>query len=214
MKYLFFDTECANVYDNKGKLCEFGCVLTDGQFRVERREHWLINPDAPFDWYVLKNILSFRKGDYLAAPRFGEVYPAIAERLSQEELLIAGYSVTEDVDYLNDECRRLGLPFLSYRCLDVRRLYAAWSGTKKHQRLEEVCALLELPPEERLHCSLDDAEATMRVARALCERTGQTLQTLAASCPGAWSMTENGRARSLQTPRREKQTRREGGDPT
>ena len=39
MKYLFFDIECANCFEGKGKICEFGYVLTDEAFNeIESKE--------------------------------------------------------------------------------------------------------------------------------------------------------------------------------
>ena len=34
MKYVFFDIECACVYKSVAKICAFGYVVTDGEFRV------------------------------------------------------------------------------------------------------------------------------------------------------------------------------------
>ena len=45
MKYLFFDIECANCFDRKGKIFSFGYVLTDEKFNViEPREDILVSP--------------------------------------------------------------------------------------------------------------------------------------------------------------------------
>ena len=49
MKYLFFDIECANCFDGKGKICEFGYVQTDENFSIIEKESFKINPCAPFD---------------------------------------------------------------------------------------------------------------------------------------------------------------------
>ena len=34
MKYLFFDIECSNCFNNIGKMCEFGYVVTDENFKI------------------------------------------------------------------------------------------------------------------------------------------------------------------------------------
>ena len=59
MNYLFFDIECATCRGGKGKICEFGYLLTDDNFNEIKREEILINPNSPFDWYTLKNLLHF-----------------------------------------------------------------------------------------------------------------------------------------------------------
>ena len=37
MKYVFFDIECANCYQGKGKICSFGYVITNENFDVEEK---------------------------------------------------------------------------------------------------------------------------------------------------------------------------------
>ena len=49
MKYLFFDTECANCFDGEGKICEFGFVLTDENYQIIEKDNIIINPESPFD---------------------------------------------------------------------------------------------------------------------------------------------------------------------
>lgn len=44
MNYLFFDIECANCFEGKAKICEFGYVLINEQFEIIKKELFLINP--------------------------------------------------------------------------------------------------------------------------------------------------------------------------
>lgn len=55
MKYLFFDIECANCFGGTGKICEFSYILSDEHFNEIELNQFIINPNAPFDSYVLKN---------------------------------------------------------------------------------------------------------------------------------------------------------------
>ena len=66
MKYCFFDIECANCFkDNngvsRGKICEFGYLITDENFNKIESAEYIINPKAPFDEYVLNNIFEYRE---------------------------------------------------------------------------------------------------------------------------------------------------------
>lgn len=59
MKYLFFDIEGACP-----KLCTvatFGYVLSDEKFNIKEKTDILMNPDSKYDWYVVKNLLSYSK---------------------------------------------------------------------------------------------------------------------------------------------------------
>jgi hypothetical protein len=63
MKYLFFDIECANCFDGKAKICEFGYVLTDEKFNVLQEDTFQINPRSKFDKLGFK-----KRGIKLAYP--------------------------------------------------------------------------------------------------------------------------------------------------
>lgn len=44
MRLLFFDIECANHYNGKGKICEVGYIITDEKFNILARKDIPINP--------------------------------------------------------------------------------------------------------------------------------------------------------------------------
>lgn len=44
MKYLFFDIECSNCFNGVGKMCEFGYVLTDENFKIIKMDDIPMSP--------------------------------------------------------------------------------------------------------------------------------------------------------------------------
>ena len=44
LKYLFFDIECSNCFGKNPKICEFGYVLTDENFKVIQSDSIPISP--------------------------------------------------------------------------------------------------------------------------------------------------------------------------
>ena len=52
--YLFFDIESANCYGGEGHICSFGYVICDSDFNVLEMDDIVMNPEAPFDWYLTK----------------------------------------------------------------------------------------------------------------------------------------------------------------
>lgn len=67
MKYLFFDCEFANCYDSKEKICEFGYVMVDENFKVLYKDNIIINPNIKpneWDWYALRKILTRKREEY------------------------------------------------------------------------------------------------------------------------------------------------------
>ncbi len=46
---------------SRGKICEFGYLITDENFNKIESAEYIINPKAPFDEYVLNNMLAYPK---------------------------------------------------------------------------------------------------------------------------------------------------------
>jgi hypothetical protein len=44
MKYLFFDVECYNCHNGIGKICEFGYILTDENFKILAKDDIPMSP--------------------------------------------------------------------------------------------------------------------------------------------------------------------------
>ena len=98
MKYCFFDIECANCFkDNngvsRGKICEFGYLITDENFNKIESAEYIINPKAPFDEYVLNNMLTYPKQVYLAAQDYNAFYDKIKRLFELDDVYFAQQSV-------------------------------------------------------------------------------------------------------------------------
>lgn len=182
MKYLFFDTECANCFDRKGKLFSIGFVLTDAAFNIiEPREDLLINPDAPFDWYVAKKMMAYDKRIFRTKPKFDEIFPRLKSLL--DGAVAVGFNAATDVVYLLDECDRYKLDPPKIKFFDVQQLEQKMSKEPNVCKLstayERWCKL----PAHDAHRSDMDAEMTMDVARALCAELGTDMDGAVAANP-------------------------------
>ena len=120
MKYLFFDIEGA--CPKLSTIATLGYVLTDENFSVIEREDILMNPASKYDWYVLKNLLSYTKAELAKHPKFSAHYEKIKSLLEDGETVVCGYSIVNDLKYLNSECKRYSLPPLRFSFLDVQTL--------------------------------------------------------------------------------------------
>lgn len=196
MEYLFFDIECANCFDNKGKICEFGYVLTDDNFVELDKDNLIINPNAPFDWYVLKKMLAYDKKEYLKSAVFPDVYEKI-RGLFAREVLVFGHSVDGDARYLNDECKRYNLPFLNYKFYDVMHIYKGLTGSKDGLGLKKIAEELGTKEQEHEHRAVDDAETTMYVVKTLCNKLGAGVNKLIDSYEECKGETKNGKISTI-----------------
>ena len=182
MKYLFFDTECANCFDKTGKLFSIGFVLTDENFNVlEPREDILINPDAPFDWFVVRKMMAYDRRIFKTKPKFDGIFPRLAELL--DGAVAVGFNTAADVVYLLDECNRYHIEPPKIRFFDVQ----LWE-----QKLSERQNVCRLAAAYETWCGMEahdahrsdmDAEMTMDVAKAMCARLGINMDEAVAANP-------------------------------
>ena len=184
MTYLFFDIEGA--CPKLSTIATFGYALTDESFGVLAREDILMNPASRYDWYVLKNLLSYTKAELAKQPKFDAHYDKLKSLLEDSETVVCGYSIVNDLKYLNSECKRYSLPPLTFSFLDVQTLADRYFESKNQIGIERAYAMLEINDEILLHRSDEDALAAMKVAKKLCEKTGLTLPELSAkyTCTG------------------------------
>ncbi len=194
MKYLFFDIECANSYNGDPKICEFGYVLTDEDFKVLRKEDIPMSPGrgkgTSFDRYIPKADPEFDWAYdisyYYTCPEFDEYYDKIAALLKQEDTMLFGFSVFNDVTFLDAAIARYGLKRFDYRVYDIQRLAQNLLKPKKTPNLEALFTsllgkgeLLHLQP----HLSRDDAYMSMRILSWLCQKENATPSELFSRAP-------------------------------
>lgn len=179
MKFLFFDIECANCFNGVPKICEFGYVLTDERFNVLKKHDIPMSPgrgrgtsfdmkirkfDPDFDW-------AYDVSYYYSCPEFPKYYDLIANLLKDEDTLIFGFSVFNDVTYLDSAISLYGLERFDYQVNDIQMLASSLLKKKSYLSLEKLFSclcgkeeLIHLQP----HLSRDDAYMSMGVLRALC----------------------------------------------
>lgn len=181
MKFLFFDIECANCFNAEPKVCEFGYVLTDENFTVLKKRDIPMSPgkgkgtsfdmkirkfDPNFDW-------AYDISYYYSCPEFPTYYERIASLLKREDTLVFGFSVFNDVTYLDSAISIYGLERFDYRVNDIQKLASCLLKKKASFNLEglfsSLCGkreLIRLQP----HLSRDDAYMSMRILQTLCQK--------------------------------------------
>jgi DNA polymerase III alpha subunit (gram-positive type) len=178
MKYLFLDTECAVCIKGWGKICEFGYVLTDESFRVLETKQWLINPNGKFHWYTIKNLLSYKKEEYLEQPMFPEFYQRIRELLEDEDVFAIAHSAKHDKKYLLGECFRYELEPMEYRLHDIRKPFKVLQKEQQYSNVENMLRKLDIAYDGPMHNAQSDAMATMMICKELCARYHMKLTAL------------------------------------
>lgn len=175
--FLFFDCECANCYEGVGKICSFGYVLTDSEFNIIESEDVIINPETEFDWYLLspKNSchLAYSKDYFRIKPNFASYYKGIKKLLTTGDRYIAGFSVGNDIGFVNSACERYSLPYIQFRAIDLENLLNREFGCKK--KLSEWIEFMKYDTSDlQTHKSVDDAKMTMYCLKYLAEKKGKS----------------------------------------
>lgn len=173
MKYVFFDIECACVYKSVAKICAFGYVVTDEKFNLLVREDILLNPKGKFHLTDRKGgeglVLPYEYEDFKKYPLFPAEYPKIRALLEDKDAIVLGHATMNDVNYLNLETKRYKLPSLKFHFYDTQFFYM--NVLDNFTRQYGLGAMAEeLGVEFTPHRAVDDAYATMRVCKALCEK--------------------------------------------
>lgn len=189
MKYLFFDIECANPRYNS--ICTFGYVLTDENFVEIAQEDILMNPETGYDKYVIKNILHYSTEELDSHMPFPCYYDGIRDLMCNRDTVVLGFSISNDIRFLNETCIRYRLPSLDYRFFDVQRIYGDFVEVKDQTSIEKAGETLHLEKPMFVHRSDEDARITMEILKAICHEKGVTLAEILTANPSCGGVNRN-----------------------
>lgn len=175
MKYLSFDIESCDG-GKGGSLCSFGYCIADENFNILEQEDILVNPNKKFNKRLFGKVikLAYTEEEFRAAPRFNKVYDRI--RALFKDVVVIGFSVMNDVLYLEDSITAYNKPDFDYDFYDVQLMYSLYKNN--HQSASLGAAAGEFGIEFLEHRSVDDAVATLKLLQAILHSTGKTFQQL------------------------------------
>ena len=128
MEYLVIDTESCTGRADDGSLCSLGYAICDENLNVLKQEDILFNP-LPKRFMVGDKKNSKRTGvtfayeveEFRASPRFEALYGKVKQLFEGRTVL--GFSMSNDVKYLNNACDVFSLPRIEYKFYDVQFIY-------------------------------------------------------------------------------------------
>ena len=110
MNYLFFDIECANCFQGKGKICSFGYVICDEEFKILEQKDILINPKSKFrlgkpgtDMGIK---LAYDETEFLKHGDFSQTYDEIKSLFMNGNYIAFGHAVGNDLQFILSDCER------------------------------------------------------------------------------------------------------------
>ena len=178
MRYLFFDIEGANCYNFVSKMCTFGYVITDSNFKISSKIDVIINPQAPFDKHIIKEKMNaYPIETYSSRPSFNYFYKSIKNILEEKEQIIIGWAIENDVRYIYDACKRYNLKQIKYEYLDLQKVFMEVEQTSNPMALDAMCKKYNVKI-NTTHKSDDDAFMTMKLAKKLTKLLDKSIEEI------------------------------------
>ena len=153
-----FDTETTGVKAETCTVIELGAVKFSKEGVISEFST-LINPKIPIPPAItqLTHISASMVKD---SPFMKEVLPYFVEFIGKSILM--GHNVQFDLNFLNSECEKHGLPYVKNRALDTLRI-SRWAYPKaEHHRLDFLADALKIN-KGYSHRALDDAVTCMNL---------------------------------------------------
>ena len=128
MEYLVIDTESCTGRGDDGSLCSLGYAICDEELNILKQEDILFNP-MPKRFLIgdKKNLkrtgisFAYTVEEFRNSPRFFEVYAKVKELFKGR--IVLGFSISNDIKYLNDACDKYEMPRIEYKFYDIQFIY-------------------------------------------------------------------------------------------
>lgn len=162
-------------------MCSFGYVVVNEDFEILDEDDVVMNPETEFDWYLFdpkKDCqLAYSKDYFRMQHNFESYYVPIKKLMETANRKIMGFSVANDIGFLQSACERYDLNDINYAAYDLAAILNLLKNEK--HGLEDWCDIYKISREGlRSHKSVDDAKMTMLLAKAVCEEKGITIEKL------------------------------------
>lgn len=179
MKLLTFDIESCTGNPRDGSLCSFGYCLSE-EFEIIERGDIVVNPKPkkfrlgrPGEEPKIK--LAYEEEVFRAAPKFPQVYGKI-KRLFAGDVTCLGFSIGNDVRYLNNACEVYRLPPIKYKYFDMQMIMGFYDAENTGAGLGKLGEKYGIEFLE--HKSEEDAAVTLKLLETVCKATGKTVGEL------------------------------------
>ncbi len=164
MKILSFDIESTTGSHRDGSMCTFGYCIADEGFNVTTQQDIVMNPKTKR--FEPKIKLHYDKAFIKSCDKFPAFYDEIKNLFKGNDYII-GFSIMNDVEFLNNACEVYGLEKIEYEFLDVQLLYKT---VYRKQTLSGLAIIAEeLQIDYKAHRSDEDARVTLLVLKHIAE---------------------------------------------
>ena len=198
MRYLFFDVECSNYFNEIGKICEIGYIITDENLNIipNQKVDIIINPGKDGRFFLKGRRrradlhLFHEANDYEAyknSPNYEFFYDNIKFLFTQKDLRIFGFAVDGDMRCISQNNKRYSLPDFSFDGIDVQKFLALYKDGKIRNQRGLEATFIEMCPKYVgkviPHKPDDDALMTMLILKKMCSDLCMTVEEMVLAYP-------------------------------
>ncbi|MBR3804295.1 MAG: 3'-5' exonuclease [Clostridia bacterium] len=171
MRILSYDIESTTGSHSDASMCTFGYCIADEKFNIIEQRDIVMRPRGKR--YESKIKLHYDKAFIKAQKPFPDFYEEIKNLFKTSDLII-GFSVSNDVDFLNNACELYGLEKIEYEFLDIQLLHKTVEKLPNPRGLESVAQ--EMGVEYLAHRSDEDARVTLLLLKSITEKLNLTIE--------------------------------------
>ncbi len=163
--YVSFDIESCNGKNVGASKCSFGYAVCDKDCNIIKKEDILINPmSGTFKLSSSKGgngiELAYSEETFKKSPKFPELYQKIKDIL-QSEKLVLGFSISNDLNFLNNACDEYWLERIEFEYIDVQKIHKQVFETENFEGLSKLAERYQI--EFLPHRSDEDAFVTAKI---------------------------------------------------
>lgn len=173
MRILSFDIESTTGSHSDGSMCTFGYCSADSNLNIIEQKDIVMNPKTRR--FETKIKLHYEKEFIKKCERFPHFYNDIKNLFIGHDYII-GFSVMNDVEFLNNACYVYNLTEIEYDFIDVQLLYKTVYNKPTLTALQTIAE--ELNIDYTAHRSDEDARVTFLVLKHILNDKGLNIEEL------------------------------------
>ncbi|MFI3167400.1 MAG: 3'-5' exonuclease [Bacillota bacterium] len=176
--YVSFDIESCNGKNVGASMCSFGYAVFDKDCNKIKKEDILMRPMvASFKLSSGRGgngiELAYSEDAFMKSPKFPVLYNQIKEILQSKQLVL-GFSISNDLNFLNNACDEYGLERIEFSYIDVQKIHKQVFETENFEGLSKLAERYEI--EFLPHRSDEDAFVTATIFEKILQELGVSFE--------------------------------------
>lgn len=176
MQFVAFDLESTDGSFSSGNICEFGYCIADENFNIKEQKNILIRPIGKMNFAYYRVKLAYPLKVYYKSPTFVENYAKIGTILQNDDCIVLGHAIHNDIVGINSACKINTLKPLNFCFIDTQILFSIYKNISGVVSLDKIAE--ELGEQFDHHRADEDARLSLLTLKYICEKENKTFKQL------------------------------------